>query len=86
VLRREAAQHVRKVFHGPLTYASVPFEVVDWGLLDFIGVDLYRNSKNEDRYPETIRCYLGQASRWSTPNPGRALTGGTGLVAWSSAR
>ena len=25
----EASQRVRPVFHGPLTYASIPFEVVD---------------------------------------------------------
>ena len=49
------------MFHGPLTYASIPFEVVDWSLFDVIGVDHYRNSKVEDhRYAETIRRYLGQ--------------------------
>ena len=48
------------MFHGPLTYASIPFEVVDWSLFDFIGVDHYRNSKVEHRYAETIRRYLGQ--------------------------
>jgi hypothetical protein len=26
----EANDKVRKVFHGPLTHASTPFEVVDW--------------------------------------------------------
>jgi hypothetical protein len=56
----EANDKVRKVFHGPLTYASTPFEVVDWSLFDFIGVDLYRNSKNERRYTETIRRYVGR--------------------------
>ena len=56
----QAAERVRKVFHGPLTYASPPFEVVDWSLFDFIGVDHYRNSKVEHRYAETIRRYLGQ--------------------------
>jgi hypothetical protein len=56
----EAAERVRKVFRGPLTYASTPFEVVDWSLFDFIGVDHYRNSKNDHRYAETIRRYLGQ--------------------------
>jgi hypothetical protein len=55
-----AAERVRKVFHGPLTYASTPFEVVDWTLFDVIGVDLYRNSKNDHRYTETIRRYVGQ--------------------------
>ena len=56
----EASQRVRQVFHGPLTHASTPFEVVDWSLFDFIGVDHYGNSKVEDRYAETIRPYLGQ--------------------------
>ena len=54
-----AAERVRKVFHGPITYASTPFEVVDWSLFDFIGVDHYRNSTNDHRYAETIRRYLG---------------------------
>jgi hypothetical protein len=56
----EASGKVRKVFRGPLTYASTPFEVVDWSLFDFIGVDHYRNSKVEHRYAERIRPYLGQ--------------------------
>jgi hypothetical protein len=56
----EAAERVRKVFHGPITYASTPFEVVDWSLFDVIGVDHYRNSRVEHRYVETIKRYLGQ--------------------------
>jgi hypothetical protein len=61
VFLAEASQRVRPVFHGPLTYASTPFEVVDWRLFDVIGVDHYRNSKVEDhRYAETIRRYLGE--------------------------
>ena len=30
------------VFDGPLTYASLPFEQVDWGLFDYVGVDHYQ--------------------------------------------
>jgi hypothetical protein len=56
----EAAERVRRVFRGPLTYASAPFEVVDWSLFDIIGVDHYRNSKVERRYAEMIRPYLGR--------------------------
>ena len=44
---------------GPLTYASTPFEAVDWSLFDFIGVDHHRNSKVEDRYAERTRPYPG---------------------------
>jgi hypothetical protein len=54
----EASDKVREVFHGPLTYASLPFEMVDWSLFDFIGVDLYRNSKVEDGYAERVRRFL----------------------------
>lgn len=43
----------------PLTYASTPFEVVDWSLFGVIGVDHCRNSKVEDRYAETTRRYPG---------------------------
>jgi hypothetical protein len=56
----EARERVRRVFGGPLTYASVPFEAVDWSLFDVISVDHYRNSKSEPRYTEVIRRYLGQ--------------------------
>jgi len=53
----EAVRRVRRAFGGPLTYASLPFEVVDWSLFDVIGVDLYRNSMVEHRYPEMVgRC------------------------------
>jgi hypothetical protein len=56
----EAAGTVRKSFRGPLTYASLPFETVDWSLFDVIGVDLYRNSKVEPRYTERVASYVGQ--------------------------
>jgi hypothetical protein len=39
---------VRKVFRGQLTYASLPWEAVDWGLFDFVGVDHYRDPRIED--------------------------------------
>lgn len=55
----EAVRGVRRVFGGPLTYASLPFEVVDWSLFDVIAVDLYRNSKVEHRYAEMVRRHVG---------------------------
>jgi hypothetical protein len=54
----QANQRVRKAFHGPLTYASLPFEHVDWSQFDVIAVDHYRNSKIEAHYAERIRPYL----------------------------
>jgi len=51
---------VRSVFHGPLTYASLPFERVDWELFDFIGVDHYRATIIQDKYVDMLKPLLGQ--------------------------
>jgi hypothetical protein len=54
----DANAAVRQVFHGPLTYASLPFEQVDWSLFDIIGVDHYRVARNEDRYVGTLKPFF----------------------------
>jgi hypothetical protein len=46
---------VRRVFHGKVTYFSLPFEKVNWDLLDYTGVDLYRNSRMKDMYEKMLR-------------------------------
>ena len=53
------ADAVREVFRGPLTYASVGFETVDWTPFDFVGVDLYREKRTRDLYPQLLRRYAG---------------------------
>src|SRR5487761_2335783 len=50
--RLEAA--VRPVFGGPLTYASLPLEQVDWSRFDIVGVDHYRAKRIEERYVEML--------------------------------
>jgi hypothetical protein len=54
----EAAGRVRSVFGGPVTYASVPLETVEWGRFDFAGVDLYRDARLRDRFTEVLRRYV----------------------------
>lgn len=49
---------VRAVFGGPLTYASLVFEQVDWGHFDFVGVDHYRDERVKDRYIEMLQPFL----------------------------
>jgi hypothetical protein len=49
-----ATEAVRPVYHGPLTYASLIFETVDWGLFDIVGVDHYRGGPVKDRYVEML--------------------------------
>jgi hypothetical protein len=50
---------VRAIFHGPVTYASVGLETVDWSPFDFVGVDLYRDKRTRELYPALLRRYLG---------------------------
>jgi hypothetical protein len=52
-----AAEAVRSEFRGPLTYASLPFEVVDWSPFDWVGGDFYRDARSRDRYPEVLERF-----------------------------
>jgi hypothetical protein len=49
---------LRAVFDGPLTYASLTFERVDWGPFDYVGVDHYREARTKDRYAEILQPFL----------------------------
>ena len=47
----------REVFHGPVTYFSLPFESVDWSQFDFMGVDHYRDARIRDIYGKMASGY-----------------------------
>ena len=47
----------RSVFHGPLTYFSVPLETVEWKPFDFVGVDHYRDARIKDTYGQMVGKY-----------------------------
>lgn len=51
---------VRQTYQGPITYASLPFEKVDWEPFDFIGVDHFRATRINDRYAEMLKPLLAQ--------------------------
>lgn len=51
----EVLPRVRKEFGGPVTYASVPFEQVEWDAFDYVGADAYRHARNAGRFREEIR-------------------------------
>lgn len=53
-----AAAAARAVFGGPLTYASLSFEAVDWTPFDIVGIDHYRDARIKDRYVEMLRPLL----------------------------
>src|SRR5207249_3725157 len=54
----EAAERVRGVFHGPVTYASVPLETVDWSRFDVVSADLYRDARIKERFPGLLHRYF----------------------------
>jgi hypothetical protein len=52
------APRLRAAFDGPLTYASLAFEQVDWGPFDYVGVDHYREARTKDHYVEMFEPLL----------------------------
>lgn len=55
---RQATTTVREHFHGPLTYASGPWEPVDWSRFDFVGIDYYRDARNKATFRQNLRKYF----------------------------
>lgn len=53
-----AAITVRQAFDGPVTYAALPFERVDWDQFDIVGVDHYWHQRIADRYLQTLQRWL----------------------------
>ncbi len=49
---------LRETFAGPLIYASLPFEQVDWSPFDYVGLDHYREARTKDRYVEMLQPFL----------------------------
>lgn len=48
---------IKDHFHGPVTYASAPWETVDWTRFDLVSADLYRDSSNAAGYHGLLRSY-----------------------------
>ena len=53
----QASRVARGAFRGPITYASMPIEAVDWTPFDIVGVDYYRG-KSRDSYGERLKHYF----------------------------
>ncbi|MEU8787332.1 hypothetical protein [Streptomyces sp. NPDC048637] len=56
----ETAALVRTRFGGRITYASGPWESVDWRPFDVVGVDAYRAAYNATTFLDELREHLGQ--------------------------
>jgi hypothetical protein len=54
----EAAIRVRRAFGGRVTYASAPWEPVDWTPFDLVSVDAYRDAGNAATYEQDLQARL----------------------------
>jgi hypothetical protein len=54
----KAVSSIRENFQGQLTYASGPWENVEWDLFDIVGVDYYLETHNRNSYREKLRTYF----------------------------
>jgi hypothetical protein len=54
----EAAETVRPLFGGRVTYAAGPWEFIDWGPFDVVGVDAYRAAYNAGGFREELRAHF----------------------------
>lgn len=82
---------VRKRFCGKISYASLPFEGVDWTPFDFISTDAgYRSIEIADRFTDSIRAIVAQGKPVAitefgcTTYRGAANLGGRGdsIIEW----
>jgi hypothetical protein len=82
---------VRARFGGKITYASLPFERVDWTPFDFVATDAgYRSIEVADRYRDGIRALVAQGKPVAitefgcTTHRGAADLGGRGdmILEW----
>jgi len=55
---KAAVAVARPRFDGPITYAAGTWESVDWTPFDLIGVDLYRDRRNEKSFAADLDRYL----------------------------
>jgi len=78
----EAVPAVRARFGGPIGYASLPFEGVDWAPFDIIASDAgYRNASNAEAFPATLAAAVGQGKPYAATEFGCCTFRGAGDVA-----
>ncbi|WP_162511830.1 hypothetical protein [Dictyobacter aurantiacus] len=56
----KAVSVVRERFGGKITYASIPFEGVDWTLFDIVSVDLHRSKEIAAIFQQSVRALVAQ--------------------------
>lgn len=65
---RQAVEVVRARFSGKVSYASLPFEGVDWTLFDILATDAgYRTSATAAGFRDLIRAFVAQGRALGKP-------------------
>jgi hypothetical protein len=76
-----AVPAIRARFHGPVTYAAIPFEGVDWSLFDVVTLELIRSAEVADRFRDGVRSLVAQPKPVAVTGFGTATWHGAGDVA-----
>ncbi|MGX4653187.1 hypothetical protein ACWCHM_05820 [Micromonospora sp. SCSIO 07396] len=78
----EAVPAVRERFGGPVGYASIPLEDVDWTPFDIIASDAgYRDATNAAAFPQSLAAAVGQGKPYAATEFGCCTFRGAGDVA-----
>jgi len=77
-VRARAAEAVRARFGGRITYASAPWEFVDWTPFDVVGVDAYRAAYNADGFRTELRGHLAHGKPVAVTEYGTCAYRGAG--------
>ncbi len=78
----EAVPAVRERFGGPVGYASLPMEAVDWSAFDIIAGDAgYRDAGNAAAFPQTLAAAVGQGKPYAATEFGCCTFRGAADVA-----
>jgi hypothetical protein len=78
----EAVPAVRKRFGGPVGYASLPMEGVDWSAFDIIASDAgYRDAGNAAAFPQTLAAAVSQGKPYAATEFGCCTFRGAADVA-----
>jgi hypothetical protein len=73
---------VRERFNGPIGYASIPLEAVEWTAFDIIASDAgYRDATNAAAFPQTLAAAVGQGKPYAATEFGCCTFRGAADVA-----
>jgi hypothetical protein len=65
---RRAVETIRSRFSGPVSYASLPLERVDWGPFDIMSTDAaYRSAATKGRFSELVRAFVAEGRAQNKP-------------------